>query len=65
MDTARFVVALIAIDLFPPSLIYWLIIHSLTRALRKKGLVFSYANKEDVLVGWLFGIACQCFDPKS
>jgi len=43
METARYVVALITIVLFPPALIYWALIHPLTGFWRRIGLVFSYA----------------------
>ena len=43
METARYVVALITIVLFPPSLIYWVLVHPFTGIWRKIGFVSSYA----------------------
>ena len=56
METARHVVALITIVLFPPSLTYWLIVHPLTGLWRKIGLRTSYAIFFTIFVCLAVGI---------
>lgn len=42
MDTARYVVALLAITVFPAAMLYWLLVHQFVRFWRQLGLVPSY-----------------------
>ena len=42
MDTARYVVALLAVTAFPAAMLYWLLVHPFVRFWRRLGLVPSY-----------------------
>jgi protein-S-isoprenylcysteine O-methyltransferase Ste14 len=42
MDTARYVVALLAITAFPAAMLYWVLVHPFVRFWRRFGLVPSY-----------------------
>lgn len=52
MDTARYVVALLAITAFPAAMLYWLLVHPFVRFWRRLGLVPSYV----VLFGIFFAM---------
>jgi protein-S-isoprenylcysteine O-methyltransferase Ste14 len=56
METARYVIALITIILFPPALIYWALIHPLTGFWRRIGLVLSYAIFLTIFMCFAVGI---------
>ena len=50
MDTARYVVALLAVTAFPAAMLYWVLVHPFVRFWRRLGLVPSYV----VLFGVFF-----------
>jgi len=52
MDTARYVVALLAITAFPAAMLYWVLVHPFVRFWRRLGLVPSYV----LLFGIFFAI---------
>lgn len=52
MDTARYVVALLAITAFPAAMLYWLLLHPFVRFWRRLGLVPTYV----VLFGIFFAM---------
>ncbi len=52
MDTARYVVALLAVTAFPAAMLYWLLVHPFVRFWRRLGLVPSYV----VLFGIFFAM---------
>ena len=56
METARYVVALIAVVVYPPVLCYWLLVHPLTRFWRWIGLAASYPIVAVILVGICAGM---------
>ncbi len=52
MNTARYVVALLAVTAFPAAMLYWLLVHPFVRFWRRLGLVPSYV----VLFGIFFAM---------
>jgi protein-S-isoprenylcysteine O-methyltransferase Ste14 len=56
METARYVVALIAVALFPPSIIHWILVHALTRLWRMIGLIWTYAITLTIFTCFAVGV---------
>ncbi len=52
MNTARYVVALLAVTAFPAAMLYWLLVHPFVRFWRRLGLIPSYV----VLFGVFFAM---------
>ena len=52
MNTARYVVALLAVTAFPAAMLYWLLVRPFVRFWRRLGLVPSYV----VLFGIFFAM---------
>lgn len=57
MDTARYVVALLAVSAFPAAMLYWVLFHLFVRFWRRLGLVASYI----VLFGVFFAVIGAVF----
>jgi protein-S-isoprenylcysteine O-methyltransferase Ste14 len=57
VDTARYVVALLAVSAFPAAMLFWVLVHPFVRFWRRLGLVASYV----VLFGVFFAVIGTVF----
>lgn len=56
MDTARYVVAVLALVSVPPAIVYWLVIHPFVGFWRRRGLRVTYGFVAAVFLGVLAGL---------